>query len=330
MSKSPKRKMSTSDSNSTLTTNNRSTELFGTVYKPLSRLLLISYFPSGFWSRLMIRILADNSIGEIARNIYNCIDDVSFQYIEQRRNHKMIFNVLTLSQATQSTKIQWKLWQTGMELYVGSTLIFKLREISLTCSNSVFRNELNRYKIKQDGIWADVDLSRSSILEINFPLLNLTISDEAGESKSIPVNIQCITKLLSACVDHVDILLEDWYPTIGTRFVHTSEGRFLVTRLVPCPTCIERTQCKQIKSDLSTSMNGSLRQSSESLLDSTNGTDEKSYLQTKLWCYLWTIEECVLSTYDKKVLVCPIHGDVSVIRIAPDLVSFFLFFLFKI
>lgn len=211
-----------------------------------------------------------------------------------------------------------------MELYVGSTLIFKLREISLNCFNSPFRNELNRFKIKQDGIWADVDLSRSSILEINFPLLNFTIADDAGETKSIPANIQCITKLLSACVDHVDILLEDWYPTIGTRFVHTSEGRFLVTRLVACPTCIERT-----KNDLSNSINGSLRQSSENLLDNTNGIDEKSYLKTTIWCYLWTIEECVLSTYDKKVLVCPIHGDVSVIRIAPDLVSyFFLLFFF--
>lgn len=25
---------------------------------------------------------------------------------------------------------------------------------------------------------------------------------------------------------------------VGTRFVHTSEGRFLVTRLVPCPRCL--------------------------------------------------------------------------------------------
>lgn len=208
-----------------------------------------------------------------------------------------------------------------MELYVGSTLIFKLREIVLTCLNSPFRNEVNRFKIKQDGIWSDVDLSRSSILEINFPLLNLTISDDEGTTKIIPVNIQSVTKLLSACVDHVDILLEDWYPTIGTRFVHTSEGRFLVTRLVPCPVCIERaTKPKQIKAEMTSSMNGSLRQSSESLLDS-NDSDEKAYLQTTVWCYLWTIEECVLSTYDKKVLVCPIHGDVSVVQIAPDLVS---------
>lgn len=223
-----------------------------------------------------------------------------------------------------TNKIHWKLWQTGLELYVNDLLIFKLREISLNCSNSPFRNDLNKFKIKQDGIWADVDLSRSSILEINFPLHNLTVTDDDDQIKSYSVNIQCITKLLSACVDHVDILLEDWYPTIGTRFVHTSEGRFLVTRLVPCPICIERTQNKPIQCDSvngsTTSMNGSLRQSKESLLDS-NGIDDKTYLYTTVWNYLWTIEECVLSTYDKKVLVCPIHGDVSVVKIAPDLVS---------
>lgn len=144
-----------------------------------------------------------------------------------------------------------------------------------------------------------------------------------AHSIGIPPNIQGITKLLSACVDHVDILLEDWYPTIGTRFVHTSEGRFLVTRLVPCPVCIERTHRNQMKngSITATSMNGSFRQSKENLLDGpSNGIDDKSYLHTTIWNYLWTIEECVLSTYDKKVLVCPIHGDVSVTRIAPDLV----------
>lgn len=79
VSKSPKRKMSTSESNFLLSnqTNNRSADLFGTAFRPLSRLLLISYFPSGFWSRLMIRILADNQIGEIAQNIYSVPGDVS-------------------------------------------------------------------------------------------------------------------------------------------------------------------------------------------------------------------------------------------------------------
>lgn len=205
---------------------------------------------------------------------------------------------------------------------MNNTLIFKLREIALNCVNSPYRNELNKFKIKQDGLWSAVDLSRSSILEINFPLLKLSREDDNGEFQSIPVNIQGVTKLLSACVDHVDILLEDWYPTIGTRFVHTSEGRFLVTRLVPCPLCIERTtQQHQIKSSSTISLNGSLRQSNENLLDGSNDVEDKDYLKTTVWNYLWTIEECVLSTYDKKVLVCPIHGDISVVQIAPDLVS---------
>lgn len=39
-------------------------------------------------------------------------------------------------------------------------------------------------------------------------------------------------------MEHVDSLLEDWYPSLGTRFLHTSEGKMLVTRLVPCPRCL--------------------------------------------------------------------------------------------
>lgn len=49
--------------------------------------------------------------------------------------------------------------------------------------------------------------------------------------------VESLAKLLALTVDHVDTLLEDWYPSIGTRFVHTSEGKYLVTRLIPCPRC---------------------------------------------------------------------------------------------
>ena len=33
----------------------------------LQRLVLMSYFPSGFWSRLLTRVLADDSVVEIVR-----------------------------------------------------------------------------------------------------------------------------------------------------------------------------------------------------------------------------------------------------------------------
>ena len=36
----------------------------------LQRLVLMSYFPSGFWSRLLTRVLADDSVVEIVRYIH--------------------------------------------------------------------------------------------------------------------------------------------------------------------------------------------------------------------------------------------------------------------
>lgn len=38
--------------------------------KSISRLLLMSYFPSGFWSRLLTRILADVQIVNVLKDIY--------------------------------------------------------------------------------------------------------------------------------------------------------------------------------------------------------------------------------------------------------------------
>lgn len=90
----------------------------------------------------------------------------------------------------------------------------------------------------------------SSILEIHFPVDTLlikpvisdTVHDVSAYKFTEPLEVQCtpecMTQLLALAVDHIDILLEDWYPTLGTRFVHTSEGKFLVTRLVPCPKCL--------------------------------------------------------------------------------------------
>lgn len=114
--------------------------------------------------------------------------------------------------------------------------------------NIFFNNYYFRLKLKQDGIWSDIDLQNTSILEIYFPVDSLLIkpvhSDAASnalkfkEELTIMCTPESTAQLLALAVDHIDILLEDWYPTLGTRFVHTSEGKFLVTRLVPCPKCI--------------------------------------------------------------------------------------------
>lgn len=284
-SKSPKRTKSTSEATASSESSEASSRPIVEYSNPLSRLLLISYFPSGFWSRLMIRILADVQIGETAQKVYD------------------------VPEGALGYQLQWKLWQTGLALCCGDHLIFKLREIALDCCDSPYRQTSNKYKIKQDGIWSDIDLSRSSILEIFAPLSTLTV-----DSGSVSVTLQFITKLLSLCVDHIDILLEDWYPTLGTRFVHTSEGRFLVTRLIPCPKCVSKSM---------TRAKSNMTKSREDLLlgDDSSSADSAPYaMENRKSNYTWTIEECILATYDKQMLVCPMHGDIAVSSIAPDLV----------
>lgn len=97
-------------------------------------------------------------------------------------------------------------------------------------------------------------MCNSSILEISFPLIHANIYQEIEDGArqhlaKIEPNLPIIAKLLALSVDHIDLLLEDWYPSLGTRFVHTSEGRFLITRLVMCPKCLKKLALNNKKSE---------------------------------------------------------------------------------
>lgn len=43
----------------------------------LRRILLMTYFPSGFWSRILTRLLADEQITEAIKSMYLPENDVS-------------------------------------------------------------------------------------------------------------------------------------------------------------------------------------------------------------------------------------------------------------
>lgn len=68
-----------------------------------------------------------------------------------------------------------------------------------------------------------MDLVNSSILEILLPLDTLVIKRPITDEDE-PIGYQaivmdpspeCSAQLLALAVDHIDTLLEDWYPTLG-------------------------------------------------------------------------------------------------------------------
>lgn len=82
--------------------------------KSITRLLLMSYFPSGFWSRLMSRILADDTIVDIIRSFFILPKDIA----------QDIGLVKLLD-----FKAEWVLWQTGLQLKYGDITLFRMREV---------------------------------------------------------------------------------------------------------------------------------------------------------------------------------------------------------
>ncbi|RZF41154.1 hypothetical protein LSTR_LSTR013926 [Laodelphax striatellus] len=197
----------------------------------IRRMLLMSYFPSGFWSRLMTRLLADDAIVDIVRSFVVMPKEVA----QDAKMAKLL-----------DVRAEWVLWQTGMELRYSDVVLFRMKEVISSVKNSPIDYRKLRLKLKQEGVWADMDLVNSSILEVLLPLDTIVIkrpitdNDEQIGYQAIVLDPspECAAQLLALAVDHIDILLEDWYPTLGTRFVHTSEGKFLVTRIVPCPRCL--------------------------------------------------------------------------------------------
>lgn len=224
-----------------------------------------------------------------------------------------------------------------------------------------------RFRLKQDGVWCDVDMQTSAILEIHFPVESLVIKPLIDDSTPdcklkdelvIDCTAESTAQLLALAVDHIDILLEDWYPTLGTRFVHTSEGKFLVTRLVPCPRCLQLSDLEQSDGpakNLPEALNPSdaeygnyghrIRKSQESYTsecDSGVGPDSNSSSRmpsvegypgisaeepanpNSPIYYSWMVEECILAAYGTKNVACPEHSDIPLSKVAPDTVSNFL------
>src|SRR3569832_1462260 len=94
---------------------------------------------------------------------------------------------------------------------------------------------------QDDDVWRPARAHKAQTLEIFVPNFELDIrcvrassliklfrflsgKESTQRTIRLETDLRARTKLLSMVVDAIDTLLEDWYPSLGTRFVHTSEG----------------------------------------------------------------------------------------------------------
>ena len=200
------------------------------------RLYLMSYFPSGFWPRLITRLLGDPSFYATTLSLYDLPDILS-------SNDSFM--------KSQGTCPWWQCWQTGLKLKFLNATILKVKEVIKDSNIRKFCDYRQCQLLTQlSGGWDPVDVDSISILEILIPNQALNLSwkinidgemcDFGGsenlgsENMTIRPNPQVASVLLTKIVEHIDTLLEDWYPDLGSRFVQNSKGMYLITRLVPC------------------------------------------------------------------------------------------------
>ncbi|XP_046975207.1 leucine-rich repeat serine/threonine-protein kinase 1 [Vanessa cardui] len=319
--------------------------------RSVRRLLLLSYVPRGFWARLCARVLADPALAQHAPALYCAPREMD---IDESVARALDFNW------------SWKLWKTGLKLVCGELVLLALRELPPrydpllgAVGDEDEPDELYhsiRFRVRAEGSWSELDVQSSACVELLLPAQVCVVRRDDGlplagcQSLSLEPNPEVLTKVLALVSDHVDLLLEDWYPSLGTRFVHTSEGRCLITRVAPCPACLTDAQneahephhahahdhdkhfaqvFKRLElggveprrlrlSEESRASDGDSGVGAESNTSSRMGSSEGVCSSPALVATCWTLEECVLAACTSAPLRCPHHPDVQLADVAPD------------
>ncbi|CAF0874165.1 unnamed protein product, partial [Brachionus calyciflorus] len=280
----------------------------------LRRLYTLSYLPSGFFSRLISRILSDSLLKE-------CLLDL----IEIEQCDKLDFKLIEFL----SQEAEWKCWQTGIELKYLDFSLFRVKEViqdplidlesniskkNIFIQNSVlFQDCENELKLKT------LNKQYCSFLECYATMTSYKITksingkslDDEGEILiNINLNKQVIIKIFALIIEIIDSLLEDWYPDLGTRFMQDSKGDYLVTRLAPCENCV--------KSYLE---NNFVSQEKKKIFFDLNESDLEKLKQFEnfQWIYCFMLDDVCYSVLKNSHLICVRHGEQDTNKIAPDL-----------
>uniref|UniRef100_A0A0K0FHI5 non-specific serine/threonine protein kinase n=1 Tax=Strongyloides venezuelensis TaxID=75913 RepID=A0A0K0FHI5_STRVS len=280
----------------------------------ITRLFLLQYIPYGFWSRLITRILDDHRITNIIPLLFH--------------TNKTAISIKTMNDFLNDkfNGADWNLWQTGLECTAFSEIVFTLKQyLPMADCNDILYDKVNILYKDETEKWKNFSSGDFNIIELKIPYLifNININDRLGSFETNPI---IVSQLLSIISNNIDILLEDWYPSLGTRFVHTSEGKLLVNRLVPCNKClieIKNPQRIEKSKDDTESIGREINPFTKSMPVKSStmyniSTTPNVFKQSHYPLHAFSIEECILRAHDCALIKCPTHDILSIKIIAPD------------
>ncbi|CAD5207709.1 unnamed protein product [Bursaphelenchus okinawaensis] len=275
------------------------------------RLFQMQYVPPGFWPRLTTRLLNDDKLCQIISNLFIVNEDSVL--MNDCALYSEIFEALNSEKSDLKGGFEFLLWQTGVETLFFNYFLMSVKQFLPLANVRDTNYSVSELKVRgEDGVWRKISLESDFIVELLVPLYKVDITYK-GVDYTITTCPKQATKFLASVVGIIDDLLEDWFPSLGTRFVHSSDGQLLVDRLIPCSKCAsaqERAE-KQWRRDRKTS-----------------DPEEKTPI------HLFSVEECILAIYDEKnaqyglpknlrpaeptKIECPIHGKCELEALAPD------------
>ncbi|CAJ0570985.1 unnamed protein product, partial [Mesorhabditis spiculigera] len=243
------------------------------------RLFSLAYMPAGFWSRLITRMMGDASVSRAVSQIFACEEPGAISALRNALKGRVV--------------PEWMVWESGLELVVKGHSLLILKQFLPLAEVRDLHYGQSEWTLKHEGHWRASASDTRPIVEVLIPSLSMTVVLDGSNRVEMGVDEAAAASLLALVTDLVDTLLEDWYPSLGTRFVHSSEGDLLVQRLIPCHRCaseeIQMTEGSHDDSALpGTPMDGGSRKSSIGL---RSRTLNDMRLGRKRYAY--TIEECI-------------------------------------
>ncbi|KAI6219497.1 Protein kinase domain containing protein [Aphelenchoides fujianensis] len=278
------------------------------------RIYLMQYVPVGFWPRLTTRLLNDDKLCTTISELFVLAEDEEeaggIPLRSRLSNDCALFIEVNdaLNAETADDRrggFDFLLWQTGVEVRLFGQYVCSLKQfLPLANVRDANYSVADLHRRTDELAWRKLQIDDESIVELLIPLIDVNLTWKGMEYR-VRTCPQQATRFLAHLVGIVDDLLEDWFPSLGTRFVHSSDGQLLVDRLIPCRDCARGQQQEetQWRRDRKTS-------------DPTR----------RAAVYLFSVEECILEVHDERntrrppTSECPLHGRQPVEQLAPDIV----------